>query len=661
MKFPGFTHYLTGVLVPVAALRSDESCGIGEFADLPKLGRWCRQVGLEVIQILPVNDTGGESSPYSALSAFALHPIYLRLADVPEVAAHADLMQRAAALRARLEPQERFHYNEVLDEKLAVLRVAYERARSALAGDDATHAFIAANPWVKPYAVFRVRKDREGQRAWKEWSADRDPTLERIEELWSSAELRDELGFYVFLQRRLEEQLQDAAQRLSEQGVFLKGDLPILMNQDSVDIWADREIFIPELRAGAPPDYFSETGQNWGFPIYDWEALARRDYDWWRRRLQQADKFYHAYRIDHVLGFFRIWAVPETHFTGMLGHFYPSSLIGTSALNELGFGTDRINWLAYPHIPGEQLRGELGEHAGAAIEACLKQLGNEDLYVFRPEIKGERPIAALGLPEEVRERLLAYYRDRGLVRVEEGRWAPVWTYRDCSRYAELSQTERERFEYLVDQAAEDNEALWAENGRRLLGFMRETVDMLACAEDLGVIPRSVPKTLADLGMLSLKIPRWTRQWDLEGEPFVPPEEYPFLSVCALSVHDTTTMREWWEREEDPPVVDAFWRALGFEEPRSAHYDAGTATKVTKVMLGTSSSICVLQLQDLFALDADLQPDDPGAERVNIPGTYTGFNWTYRMPVEIEALDERSTLNETLAALVSARANRSIEQ
>ena len=683
MKFPGFTHYLTGALVPVASLRSAHSCGVGEFADLPELGRWCRTVGLEVIQILPVNDTGGESSPYSALSAFALHPIYLRLSDIPEVAAHDDLLEQTAELRKRFEHEKRFPYDDVLAGKLEVLRAAYERARPALltavgvdggaagtpaAAVDALSDFVAENPWVKPYAVFRVLKDREQQRAWKDWTIwveERNPSSQGIQELWNDPELRDELFFYVFLQWRLEEQLQAAAKELSEQGVFLKGDLPILMNEDSVDIWADREIFIPELRAGAPPDYFSETGQNWGFPIYDWDALARRDYDWWRRRLRQADKFYHAYRIDHVLGFFRIWAVPETQFTGILGHFYPSSLIASSSLHELGFGDDRIEWLARPHIRGAQLRSELGGHTDAAIEACLKQLDEEDLYVFRAEIggrpAGEKPIAALELPEEVRERLLSYYRDRALVRVEEGRWAPTWTYRDCSRFADLSETERERFEYLVQQAAEENEEIWAENGRRLLGFMSETVDMLACAEDLGVIPRSVPKTLADLGMLSLKIPRWTRHWDVEGEPFVPPSEYPLLSVCAPSVHDTTTMREWWEREEDPPVVDAFWHELGFTEPRSAQYDPETARRVTEALLGTNSLICVLQLQDLLALDGDLQPDDAGAERVNIPGTYNGFNWTYRMPIELEALEARQGLNEELARVVTARAKRSIEK
>ncbi len=661
MKFPGFSHYLTGVLVPVAALRSSASCGVGEFADLPALGAWCRKVGIEVIQILPVNDTGGQSSPYSALSAFALNPIYLRLSGVPEVARHQDLLDRSAELRVRFEGERRFPYGEVLQFKLDILQAAYERERAGLAQDPAVRNYVQSNPWVKPYAVFRVLKDREQQRSWKDWDAERDPSPQRIEELWNAPQLHDALLFYVFLQWRLEQQLRAAAETLNEQGVFLKGDLPILMNEDSVDIWADREIFIPELRAGAPPDYFSETGQNWGFPVYNWSALESRDYDWWRDRLRQAAKFYHAYRIDHVLGFFRIWAVPETHFTGILGHFYPSSLISSSALHELGFGSERVTWLAEPHIPGEQLRAELNGDAEAAIDACLHKLDNEELYIFRREINGEKLIAGLDLPAEVRERLLAYYRDRALVRVEEGRWAPVWTYRDCSRFNELSDQERERFEYLVEQAAEENEELWAEQGRRLLGFMSDSVDMLACAEDLGVVPRSVPKTLADLGMLSLKIPRWTRQWDIEGEPFVPPEEYPLLSVCALSVHDTTTMREWWEREEDPPVVDAFWRVLGFQGPRPRQYDPATACKVTEAMLGTNSAICVLQLQDLFALDGGLQPEDPSAERVNIPSTYNEFNWTYRMPIAVDDLGGRSELNDVLARLVSARAKRSIEE
>ncbi|MFW6252894.1 MAG: 4-alpha-glucanotransferase, partial [bacterium] len=253
MEFPGLQGYMTGVAVPVTALRGDNDLGVGEFADLPRFGRFCRDSGLQVLQILPINDSGHDSSPYSALSAYALHPIYIRISDLPELADPKIADSVAPAIEAmRLKAQDRpkVVYREVLDAKFAVLRSIYEAVSGQLETDSALMRWIEDNPWVKPYAVFRMHKERNAQAAWWQWSELQDPTADDINDIWTAEQHRTELLFYAWIQMRLEQQLSLAVERLESMGVFLKGDIPILMNDDSTDVWLHRNAFRRDLRAG---------------------------------------------------------------------------------------------------------------------------------------------------------------------------------------------------------------------------------------------------------------------------------------------------------------------------------------------------------------------------------------------------------------------------
>ena len=307
------SRYLTGVLVPVAALRSDENLGVGEFADIPALAIWCQSVGVDLIQLLPVNDSGGESSPYSALSAFALHPIYLRITDLPEMELLSSSDQKSiyntiAAIRDEHSRDPRIRYRKLLAAKLGVVRELFALVVVDEPNRAALNRFTTDNPWIRPYAAFKVQKALNEERSWKEWAKYRDPTADDIETIWADRTLARELLFHVWLQSRLEEQFSAVAGEVADAGLVMKGDLPILMNEESADVWAHRDAFITRLRAGAPPDMFTHRGQNWDFPIYNWDRLAESGYQWWKDRLNQAAKFYAAYRIDHVLGFFRVWA-----------------------------------------------------------------------------------------------------------------------------------------------------------------------------------------------------------------------------------------------------------------------------------------------------------------------------------------------------------------
>jgi len=664
MEFPGFDRYLTGILVPVSSLRSTQSMGVGEFADLIPLSDWCRESGLDLIQILPVNDSGFQNSPYSAVSAFALHPIYLRIEDLPELSGNVTgersalkkIQNEISAVRSEFEPLDRVPYRQVLERKLEILRTIYREFQTEITADAEIRKWTERNPWIREFAVYRTLKDRHEGAAWIEWDEYRDPTVQGIEAFWSDPAEQEKLWFYVWLQYRLEGQLTAVATALSERGIYLKGDLPILMNEDSVDIWAHRDIFIPELRAGAPPDVFSRLGQNWDFPVYDWDALAGQNHDWWKRRLVRADRFYHAYRIDHVLGFFRIWAIPSKNSSGTMGYFYPSYLITREELHQAGFDDGRIRWLSEPHITARLLVDTFGERAPVVTGEVFSRIGNESLFLFQDRIAGEKDIHALDLEQTEKSVLLDWFRDRALISVTEDSFAPAWEYLECRRYQSLGGQEKVRFQDLIERATRGSEKMWEEQGRRLLSFMNGTVPMLTCAEDLGVIPESVPRTLEDLGILGMRVPRWARRYNEPEEPFIPPSEYRFLTVCASSVHDTSTLREWWDEDDGR---EAFWHSLGYEKNCPQAYDATVAGEVIAGLLQTGSALCVFQIQDMFALDRGLVHEDPKQDRVNIPGTYNEFNWSYRMPITLEELSGRGELAERIRKLVSRRRARKV--
>ncbi len=656
MKFSGLNGHYTGVAVPVTSLRGDDDMGVGEFADLVEFASFCRDTGLEVLQILPINDSGFDSSPYSALSAYALHPIYIRLTDLPELAdsAVAEAVEpylgelREAASRA-LGVQ----YHSVLDRKLEALRAVYSAAQKTIDNDRQLDTWIEDNPWVKPYAVFRMLKDRHEQAAWWQWSELTEPSTQDIEANWSDPANYATVRFYAWLQLRLEEQLVRAAGRLESMGIYLKGDLPILMNEDSADVWLHRDIFRLELRAGAPPDMFSRFGQNWGFPVYNWKAMAENNYGWWRARLRQADKFFHMFRIDHVLGFFRIWAVPAENETGTMGFFSPAHHFTRGDLYAVGFDDGRIRWLSEPHLSRERIESVLGGRTDEFIDYIFEQIGDEDLYRFSERVEGERWLKSLGLQPEQITGLIDLYGDRALVQIDGEHFAPTWRYLECERYLGLYEDERAAFEELVVSREAESEFLWEQHGHELLGFMREEVEMLPCAEDLGVVPNCVPKVLADLGILGLRVPRWAREWDEDGEPFTPPKDYPYLTVCAASVHDTSTLRGWWY--EAPEAREAFWTSLGLKGDPPAEYTPDVALRVLNALNSqVASAIAMYEIQDFFSLSYSLIPENPDDERINTPGTYNSVNWSYRMPVSISTLFDQSSFMRGVREIVDSR-------
>jgi 4-alpha-glucanotransferase len=655
---------LIGVVVPVGALRGKGTLGVGEFPDLEEFAVLCKKMGVGLIQLLPVNDTGYESSPYFSLTAFALQPMYLRIEDLGEYKRFgAGIQEKIKKYGEEFEKEVRFPFYRILKAKMELLRELYASARTeiekrAAPGGD-LGKWIESNPWVKEYAVYRRFKELNELKSWQEWSSHRSVTLSTIADLWADVKLRDEHLFWAWLQEALDNQLSKASRAIADLGILLEGDLPILMNEDSADVWAHPEIFHLELSAGAPPDMYSPGGQNWGFPVYNWDALAREDYTWWKNRLAVAEKYFHAYRIDHVLGFFRIWSSNRFDYSSALGRYVPYVPITQKDFKDLGFDKGRIRWICEPHVPtgevwdalrnnwgGPFTNEDLAAAAAAVFEKALDRIGDEELWLFKPSVRGEKDIDALNLHPAARAYLFQAFHNRIFLEYEKGHYFPVWYYRLSRAYTSLSEDERNRLEALLEVRRVNSEEIWENRGKQLLSVLASSSSMLPCAEDLGAVPDCVPLVLGKLKILGLRVVRWHRQWDKEGQPYYPFEDYPELSVCTPAVHDSSTVREWWETEADQAQFSGF---LGIPSlPRV--YNPGTAKIILTKVASSSSRFRVFQIQDLLHLSAKWYAPDASSERINVPGTYNEFNWTYRLPAAIAVIGADAEFVKAVAEL-----------
>jgi len=677
MKFLNRTKRTTGIALPLLSLRSGLG-PCGEFPDIARLAELARIWGMDLIQILPVNDTGFETSPYSALSAFALNPIYLRIGDLPELSfrnnfALRDIVtttiKKAGDLITKANKWATASggvpYEKILEEKYRILEslwnVLAENGQDSEILDQ-VERWSSDRSWVKPYACFVELKRRNDGKAWWEWETRRNPGKTSIDTLWNDPEFALRLRFHAWLQMRAEGQFVEACAQALNLGIDIMGDIPILMNMDSADVWQRRELFDLELCAGAPPDMYSRLGQNWGFPLYRWEVLEKEGYSFWKERLAAADRFYSLYRIDHVLGFFRIWAIGTRETDGYLGHFRPEYPILYHELAALGFDSGRIRWISQPHVAesyiAESLASLPDNIARAVQERLFVRIGNEPLFLFSPDIRGGKDIEALikglchGSAAPIAtclEKLLAAWRNRSLLEIASGQFVPSWEYGETNAWKNLYEEERRVLEAMILRRRAESMALWERLGAKTLKALSDSVAMQACAEDLGAVPPCVPAVLSKLGIPGLRVLRWHRLWDKESSPYIALEDYPEDSVACISVHDSSNLRQWWEEEADR---DALWSMLVQSDPAGApeRLDPHQVYALLKGFAAVKSSILVYPIQDLLAASAVYREDDPAKERINIPGTFGGSNWRYRMKISLEELLADAEFAGSMAAL-----------
>ena len=653
---------LTGTAVPLGALYTKENPVIGEFPDLKPFADFCKSAGISIIQLLPVNDTGTQSSPYSGLSAFALHPIYIRLKNIEGFdslySSDAKFKKAYDSLVKNHKYCLRYNYDGILNEKTALLKMLYDNTDEGKTGETgaALSKWIKANPWVKDYAVYKNLKWNYMQASWKSWlDSDRSKSKEEITALWNKKAFKKEHLFYAWTQMIADAQFKDAVEYVHGLGLKLKGDMPILMNEDSADAWAYPEVFNQDLRAGAPADGDNPNGQNWGFPTYNWKNLKDDDYRWWKDRLTNASKYYDAYRLDHILGFFRIWAIPETDLNALNGHTEPYAFIKKTDLYELGFDDDRIRWLSQPHIPTHVIEDITWNHdkAHQILAIFCNKIDGEELWRFDSSVKGNKVIEEADLSElcapeaipRVKKVLEDFWSDRTLLEIAKNKYVPLWTYGKSTSWGTLNDQEKSSLLACFDDLNSKNEKLWKKQADEIFAAITSAVKMIPCGEDLGVNIECVPKTMAAHNILGLRVVRWCRKWNEPGQPYVPFADYTPLSVTTTSVHDSSTIREWWETEKDS--VRAFISAnpdvFAPGTTEAAEFSPEIAEAVIKASATSASQWFIPPLQDFLYMDKSLWLEKASDERINIPGTVTEFNWTYRLPCSLEELSNNKTL------------------
>ncbi|MCQ2576422.1 MAG: 4-alpha-glucanotransferase [Treponema sp.] len=668
MSKPLSLEKLTGVVVPLGAIYTKENSIIGEFADLIPFSEFCKKANIKIIQLLPVNDTGTQSSPYSGLSAFALHPIYIRLNEVPGFTELYETNQKfkkdyTAFVKAH-KYTNRYDYDEILNSKNYFLREIYNASETGTSGkaSDELKKFIKANPWVTTYSVYKNLKWKYMQASWKSWDkADQKKSAEEITALWNDKKLAKEHLFYVWTQFIAAQQFEAAVKAVHQQGILLKGDMPILMNEDSCDAWAYPQYFNQDLRAGSPADGENPTGQNWGFPTYNWKNLKADNYCWWIDRLKSAEKYYDAYRLDHILGFFRIWAIPSGDCNALNGHTEPYAFIKKDELYELGFDDDRIRWLSQPHVPTSVIEDVTWNHEVAhnILETLCDRIGNEELWLFNKKVTGSQYIWDCDLSSfvddsaayRIKDALVNYWSNRTLLEVAKNKFVPMWTYNKSTSWGTLNAQEITQLTEMFDKLNKKNEKLWAKQADEIFTAICSSVKMKACGEDLGVGIACVPEVMEKHNILGLRVIRWSRKWSEEGQPYVPFEDYTPLSVATTSVHDSSTIRQWFEAEPELPFLKSK-ETVSAESTKEAIKEELTFTPEIACTImkecGKSASMWYISpLQDFLYINKKYWLENSDDERINVPGTVNKFNWTYRLPVSLEDLNKDKKLIEQI--------------
>ncbi|MBO4450823.1 MAG: 4-alpha-glucanotransferase [Bacteroidaceae bacterium] len=575
-------RHVAGIAVPVFSLRSEDSQGVGDFGDLMKLVRWAEQTGMRAVQILPINDTTishswTDSYPYNSISIFALHPMYL---DLKQLGTLADkkAMDEYEKERQRVNNLPQIDYEAVNNLKRSYMRKMYEQDGAKVLKTKGFKTFYGKNKdWLLPYAAFSYLRDKYGTSQFSAWPAYSTYNTEEVEKL--AKKEHHEIAYHYYLQYFLHLQLLTVANFARQNKIILKGDIPIGISTNSVEAWVEPFYFNMDEQTGAPPDIFAKDGQNWGFPTYNWDVMARDGYRWWIRRMRKMAEYFSAYRIDHILGFFRIWEIPYPHKSGLMGQFSPA----------LPMTEEDITRRGVPFIP----------------DMYLQDRHDPTRYHIRISAKEEE------------------------------------SYKNLSGSARLA----------FDRMYEDffyhrHNDFWYNEAMKKLPALTRSTQMIACGEDLGMIPACVEKVMNKLQIMSLEIQSMPKAPGLE---FGNLQDNPVLSVCTISSHDTPTLRGWWE--EDPERAQRYYTHvlhLKGEAPRQL--PGWICEMIIRRHLECPSAFCIITLQDWLSIDESIRLPDAAAERINVPANPRHY-WRYRMHINLERLLQPNSFTEHVKNII----------
>ncbi|MBC6697463.1 4-alpha-glucanotransferase [Hymenobacter puniceus] len=659
-----------GVALPVFAMRSQQGLGVGEFPDLKLLTDWAVQTGLKLVQILPINDTVAthtwvDSYPYAAISVFALHPQYLSLDAITPLKDKA-AQQELEQIRQELNAKDFVDYEPVMNAKWKFARLLYQQEKAAFLADPAFHLFREEQKsWLEPYAAFCALRDQYGTADFQQWPEQYRTPAKVAELVREDAPNFDEVGLHFFIQFHLDKQLLDAVNYARQHGVVLKGDLPIGIYRHSVDAWTQPELYHMHQQAGAPPDDFSTTGQNWRFPTYNWERMAEDGYAWWKQRMGTLARYFDALRIDHILGFFRIWEIPGHSVEGLLGHFSPALPLHQHEIEQ------RLGWFNYgrlcePYIRWHTLQGIFHGQAQAVFDEFMEDAGYGAIRL-KKHVRTQRQMESV-LADKITAdpantehyqwlRAGLYSLANEVLFVPDDlrpdHYHPRITVEKSTSFKELNGEDQHRMrEIYNDFFFRRHENFWREQGLTKLPPVRYATNMLICGEDLGMVPASVPGVMQALGMLGLNIQRMPSDPTVE---FGHPDAAPYLSVVSPGSHDMSTVRGWWE--EDHVKTQRFFETIlgHWGEQAPYHCEPWVAREITVQHLHSPAMWAIFPLQDLLAMSPELRRANPDDEQINVPANPTHF-WKYRLHIALEELLDKIDFNEEIKN-INIRSNR----
>jgi 4-alpha-glucanotransferase len=662
IHLPNSTWRGAGVSIPVFSLRSKDSMGTGEFSDIRLLVDWAHKSGLKLIQILPVNDTSAtgtwiDSYPYAAISAFALHPLYLNL-DEMAGKKNASIVKSLKKIQKQLNALPELDYETVMQTKTSVAREIFNTEKEDFLTDkDFTEFFDHNKSWLVPYAAFCYLKESNGTADFSKWKTYGRYTKLAIDKLCSpQSKQYDSIAFYYFMQYHLHRQLRKSVLYAHENGIVIKGDIPIGVYRYSCDAWTSPELFHMEEQAGAPPDPFAAKGQNWGFPTYNWERMAKDSFQWWKNRFSQMAVYFDAFRIDHILGFFRIWSIPLSETEGIMGRFVPAIPVHRVEFDErnMYFDLDRYT---KPFIN----EAVLWEYFGQDIEQV------KELYL------DERVQGKFALKEFVntQRKITDYFQDKTTEQDIKTREALLNLVSNVILF-ELEGSEHLQFHFriamettlsfryfdwhlqnqlkdlYVNYFYRRQDAFWKKEAMKKLPLLKRSTNMLVCGEDLGMVPDSVPDVMKQTGILSLEIQRMPKDTTRE---FFNPAAAPYLSVVTPSTHDMSTIRGWWE-ENRAKTQKFFNEELGQWGDAPYFCDPWINKAIVLQHLHSPAMWSIFQMQDILGMDENIRRENPNDERINVPAI-SNYYWRYRMHIYLEDLIKAKSFNEQLREMVKS--------
>ena len=647
-----------GVAIPVFSLRSNDSFGVGEFSDLKKMVDWAVNTGQKIIQILPVNDTTishtwTDSYPYSAISIYALHPIYLGLKDYP--LKDKVLQGKYTKEAQRLNALDVVDYEKVLGLKNSYFRDLFAEKSDGVFKSKDYKSFLETNgDWLFPYACFSYLRDKYKTADYSKWDKLKKYDKTKLEKLAESDnEMKQTMDLLYFIQYLLHIQLLDVKKYANAKGVVLKGDIPIGISRNSVDAWVEPHLFNLDTQTGAPPDDFSVNGQNWGFPTYKWEEMAKDNYQWWTKRFRKMADYFDAYRIDHILGFFRIWEIPLHSVQGLLGYFSPALPFTVAEIRNNGMWFDEYR-MTNPYIHEHFLGRFFGEYTQEVIdtyltsiswqrfelkEFCNTQVKIKALFEGKVDLKSSRIKTGLfGLCNEV-----LFVRDKR----EPEKFHPRITAQYTYSFRDLDEGAKNAFNRLYDHFFyHRHSSFWRDQAMKKLPALVSSTEMLVCGEDLGMIPSCVPDVMNDLQILSLEIQRMPKDSSHQFEIL---STIPYRSVCTTSTHDMAPIRSWWR--EDKATTQKYYNEILWkhgEAPEDCTPDL--CYLILNNHLKSPAMLTILPLQDWLSMDSELRRANPEDERINIPAVAQHY-WQYRMHLTLEDLINKESFNTRIQTML----------